>query len=1146
MSKINLNPGDSIVTKNQNGMKGIPVDARTQVQYYKDIQNIEYAYENLQVTVANDDPTDSQHPKGIYVITVLDELGSVVSSGIKTLKEFQNLTKQDVGLENVNNTSDLDKPISTAVQEALSSKQNTISDLTEIRNGAQAGASAIQPVSGATEGNIVIFKANGGLADSQKKIADFATSEQGEKADNAIPMPTGTDGQILEKDSNETSGVKWVNKPSDGKSAYQLYVDGGGTLTQEQWLASLKANIGAFLFVPTDAAAVTAMATIGQTYSSAIDPQGKNVSPSQDTLSVILLMNDDATTPTKTMMIATQEVTPATTPASYEFIYAGDLQSAMPSNVLTEDDIVDNHTSTSTTNALSANQGKVLYELIDANSHSIFDLENAFGSLVVDNLTTDDATKALSAKQGKELKTELDNKTIINYQFSNSGGIAYNGVFNASSSYVHSDYIEIYGGEEINGYGTIDYSTVVFYDMNKTFISALTPTSQAMNHIVLTPSNIPSGAVYFIAGTLVSKLSESYIKQQRLNSIDNLPTTSFDLWKEQTEKVDGVISYRSFTITNSKIQVDVNFPYTSAYIMLECANPPSSTFKIGRRQKYNTTVSTYLTDCSYNTWIRVDSDETKNIFYLYNDNTSSSVSIPARVLYKKIGISIEDRLNELNNGLKFSTNQVLNTVGIVNNFLDGGVNNVLSAEKGKELNVQINGVYEYQDDMEGMLTGRYYNTSDTMTGEDLPRTDTNCIKLSCSNGDTFRVYGKGASTALRQWAFVNGSGTQLTHANTHTNSRTNGVIITAPENSVYLYINFFEYDSTTDKVQRLVQVQEGLADRVSDLESSVSSYKPLEGKKIVCFGDSITEFKDSQAKSWTNYASEITGAEFVNVGIGGSQIRQRAAYSNPNKTIANGAITVFDETVSYNVGDWVYYKPSTSMNVYTCTTAHTGTWNDSDFTEISSSDYYYAYSPLDIVSMITAVCGDATNVDEKYKNQIAAAECVNTHSGDNNTEIINRLKNIDWATVDMIFIMAGTNDFNGMNLGTSGSTNPNTTLGAINAIVSTFCSKYKNIKVFYCNPIVRWFNYSGGTGVDTDWCDVYTGSGSMTCKEFGESLLNEFVLNHITTKNIYSSMGWNKYNFSNYFNSNDGTHPYKGFRQLGQTISSFIVSEKNW
>lgn len=44
------------------------------------------------------------------------------------------LAKGDVGLGNVDNTADLDKPISTATQTALDTKQNTISDLGYIRN----------------------------------------------------------------------------------------------------------------------------------------------------------------------------------------------------------------------------------------------------------------------------------------------------------------------------------------------------------------------------------------------------------------------------------------------------------------------------------------------------------------------------------------------------------------------------------------------------------------------------------------------------------------------------------------------------------------------------------------------------------------------------------------------------------------------------------------------------------------------------------------------------------------------------------------------------------------------------------------------------------------------------------------------------
>jgi lysophospholipase L1-like esterase len=206
----------------------------------------------------------------------------------------------------------------------------------------------VPQITGTTEaGHFASFDANGGLQDSGCNEGTFIKGVQ----QNGVDLLKDEYGKV-----NVT-----VQDGEDGLSAFEIAQQQGYTGTVDQWLASLKANIGEFLFVSTDAAAVTAMATIGQTYSSAIDPQGKNVAPTQNTLSVILLMNDDATTPSKTMMIVTQE---SATPGTYEFIYAGDLQSAMSNNVLTEDDIVDNLTTNDATKALSANQGRLLNDKV--------------------------------------------------------------------------------------------------------------------------------------------------------------------------------------------------------------------------------------------------------------------------------------------------------------------------------------------------------------------------------------------------------------------------------------------------------------------------------------------------------------------------------------------------------------------------------------------------------------------------------------------------------------------------------------------------------------------------------------------------------------------------------------------------------------
>lgn len=56
-----------------------------------------------------------------------------------------NVTKAQVGLSNVDNTSDINKPVSTATQQALAQKQDIINDLATIRAGAALGATAVQP-----------------------------------------------------------------------------------------------------------------------------------------------------------------------------------------------------------------------------------------------------------------------------------------------------------------------------------------------------------------------------------------------------------------------------------------------------------------------------------------------------------------------------------------------------------------------------------------------------------------------------------------------------------------------------------------------------------------------------------------------------------------------------------------------------------------------------------------------------------------------------------------------------------------------------------------------------------------------------------------------------------------------------------------
>ena len=361
----------------------------------------------------------------------------------------------------------------------------------------------------------------------------------------------------------------------------------------------------------------------------------------------------------------------------------------------------------------------------------------------------------------------------------------------------------------------------------------------------------------------------------------------------------------------------------------------------------------------------------------------------------------------------------------------------------------------------------------------------------------------------------------------------------ADKPSLYIYNGSVEDSSVADftvNISFSYKNPNSLEARVNALEPD---YGTLNGKRILVFGDSITEFKDQNSKRWSDYFAQLTGAEVTNVAIGGTKLRFRGRN-----------ITLFDADEEYSVGDYVFYKPSSTMNCYKCIVAHSGAWNDNDFEEVNySTSGYYLYSSLDIVRMVSACCDILTPIADRFVNQIAAAECINDHLHDNNNSIVAQLPDIDFSEVDAIIIMAGTNDYGDKDThGTTGEFNEATSLGAVNEIVRMICSTYKDIPIYYFAPVVRWYDYSNGVGQDEKWCDVYVPSSeNVTARVFYESLFNEFVLNHIPALSLYETMGWNIYNFSAFFYT-DGTHPTygNGMRDIAMKISSFIISNKRF
>ena len=113
--------------------------------------------------------------------------------------------------------------------------------------------------------------------------------------------------------------------------------------------------------------------------------------------------------------------------------------------------------------------------------------------------------------------------------------------------------------------------------------------------------------------------------------------------------------------------------------------------------------------------------------------------------------------------------------------------------------------------------GKYWNYS-------LKRADTSsgCMytKQSCSEGEKFRITGLGGSvgnSALYGW--LTGTVTLLSkdpYTPLPHNTRNEPIIVTAPADATFLVVNFASYDSTTDKLEKVIETHtNGLQDYVN-------------------------------------------------------------------------------------------------------------------------------------------------------------------------------------------------------------------------------------------------------------------------------------------------------------------------------------------
>ncbi len=148
-------------------------------------------------------------------------------------KTWQTLDKTAVGLSNVDNTSDTNKPVSTAQQAALDLKQNLDADLTDIAALTPTNDDIIQRKAGAwtnrtmaqLKTDLVLVKGDVGLGnvtnDAQTRLATLTTKGDLYVATGSatvVRLPVGTDGHVLTANSAVANGVDWQAAGGGGGS----------------------------------------------------------------------------------------------------------------------------------------------------------------------------------------------------------------------------------------------------------------------------------------------------------------------------------------------------------------------------------------------------------------------------------------------------------------------------------------------------------------------------------------------------------------------------------------------------------------------------------------------------------------------------------------------------------------------------------------------------------------------------------------------------------------------------------------------------------------------------------------------------------------------------------------------------------------
>lgn len=368
-----------------------------------------------------------------------------------------------------------------------------------------------------------------------------------------------------------------------------------------------------------------------------------------------------------------------------------------------------------------------------------------------------------------------------------------------------------------------------------------------------------------------------------------------------------------------------------------------------------------------------------------------------------------------------------------------------------------------------------------------------------------------------------------------------------------------------------------LSDRIALIEKSA-----VLGKKIIALGDSITMIKDDNNKSYIDYITEMTNSVAYNAGVGGSrfsiveecffikftsipqysgQVTIKGADGIPPvifdvvagdgtytvagkffealRSLANGDILAYNIVGNeVTVRNWSGSQTPVDISKIVCENAVgvviEARKNKYGMFETFISDYI-AYSNLEIPCMAYGfITGD-------WRCQRLAAEYLDSNGSSGWTAKIDTFSSVDIGEIDIVTVLGGANNYARTDWGESDDYSQCTMSGGINTIIKEFLTANPNLKIVFFTTIPKYFGEDLANWDDTLWCDNYiTEKHNKTYPELIAKVTEVVKRNHIPIYDLYYNMGWNKWNFREFFRDNDGAHPYKGLKWIGEKIVKCI------